>query len=74
MVLAEVGIDSGEPELMEVHNIRQALAPSRGVWVLCHEALMYFGLLPYPHEWPHAPRSATQRRCTSGTEPHPDSG
>ena len=25
------------------------------VWVFCHEALMYFGLLPYPQEVP--PRS-----------------
>jgi hypothetical protein len=26
------------------------------LWVFCHEALMYFGLLPYPHEVARRPR------------------
>ena len=41
-----------------------------GLWVFCHEALMYFGLLPYPHEVaarnrirpPGPPRGADQGR------------
>jgi hypothetical protein len=45
------------------------------LWVFCHEALMYFGLLPYPHEV--APRSRIRPPggpgpCTSPDNPRPN--
>jgi hypothetical protein len=45
------------------------------LWVFCHEALMYFGLLPYPHEVvPHRRIRPPSGAALADRNPPPDSG
>jgi len=41
------------------------------VWVLCQEALMYFGLLPYPHDVTPHRRASTPSRAARGDRKRP---